>query len=236
MKSKESKQLQESLDKVAQALFVKLQEVQLVQPVSSSTVADEEASERGVNVAKIILGGVVTASLGYAIAHYTEENEELYAGIGALVGTLSSYIVQKRKLDSPTNHEQTSVDYKQYKREVVRDIRRTNEKVRQEWETAMQQLTENQRKQIEKMPWTDEQKELAKSNALVYKSMIISDYHYTDAIEDLEPNQDFNERINSLFTNWKVSIADIINNTKNEQWNQYFSKIYISEANQNMMS
>lgn len=229
MESKESKQLQESLDKVAQSLTYKLQQVELAIPVSSSIITNEEVSESGINVAKIIIGGVVTASLGYAIAHYTDENEKLYSGIGALVGTVSSFLVQKKKQSLKTDSGQTSVDYKQYKKEVLQDIHRTNEQIRHDWETAMKQLTENQRKQIKEMPWTDEQKELAISNALVYKSVIITDYHYTDAIEDLEPNEDFNENIHLLFKKWKVSIVDIINDTKNEQWNKYFSKIYFGE-------
>jgi hypothetical protein len=233
MENKESKQLQEFLAKVALSLIYKLQQIELALPVSSSIITNEEFSDRGINATKIILGGVVTASLGYAIAYYTNTNEneienaKLYTGIGALVGIISSYLVQKKKQSLKTDSGQTSLDYKEYIKEVLKDIRKTNEQIRQDWEMAMKQLTESQRKHIKEMPWTDEQKELAISNALVYKSVIITDYHYTDAIEDLEPDENFNENINLLYKKWKGGIVDIINDTKNEQWNNYFSKIYV---------
>lgn len=228
MEKKESQQLQECLDKKAQSLIYKLQQIELVSPVPSSINKKEEVSLRGINVTKIIIGGVVTASLGYAIAQYTEENEKLYVGIGALIGTVSSYFVQKKKQTSGTDAGQTIVDHKQYKREVLNVIRKTNEQVRQDWETAMKQLTESQIEKIKGMRWIDEKKELATSNALVYKSIIITDYQYTDEIEDLEANEHFTRNINLLFEKWKDNITDIINNTKNEQWNQYFSKIYVN--------
>lgn len=264
MENKKLKQLQESLAKVAQSLSYKLEQKELIARSSFMIKNHEEVPKRKINIGKILIAGVVTASLGYGIAYYKDEdpetlsktnpngyenehehanendnaneNEILYTSIGALVGIISSFLVQRKKQSLNPETGLTTIDYKSYKKEVIKDIGKTNEQVRQEWEKAMIQLTENQREQIEEMPWTDEQKELAINNALVYKSIIISDYHYTDPIEDLETNEEFNRNMDLLFERWKDGIVEIINDTKNEQWNIYFSKIYVNETNRNMMS
>lgn len=226
MENTESKKLQESLDKVAQSLIFKLQKIELNLPVFPSVNTKADVSGGYLNVGKIIIGGMVTGSLGYAIAHFTNGDEKLYAGIGALIGIVSLSLTQKKKQSLKTESKEIAFDYNHYRKEILNKIRKGNEQIRQDWETAMKQLNESQRNQIELMVWTDEQKEVATSNVLVYKSVIIRDYHYTDAIEDVVINEDFSKNLNLLFIKWKDSITDIINNTKTEQWNSYFSKVY----------
>ena len=240
MENEKSKPLQESLNKVAQALIYKIEQIAPIPHAPSSRETTTENSGRRINVAQIIIGGVVTASLGYAIAHYANDNESdnelLFSGIGALVGMASSYLAQKKKYGQKTESDITPIDYSPYQRRVIETIRKTNEEVRQDWEEAMKDTNENQRNQIEGMSWTDDQKESAIGNVLVYKSLIITDYHYTDEIKNLKHDKDFFENLNRSVKKWKKSIVEIINNTKNEQWKKYFSKIYLEETNKNMMS
>ncbi|UAM96699.1 hypothetical protein K8354_10150 [Polaribacter litorisediminis] len=224
----ENKELLESLNSVAEVLIAKIEQKKIKEPVTSFINTKEEVNIENINIIKIIIGGLVTAIVGCGIAYFTNGNLILYSFIGAFIGVISSYFSQKKKQNSETDSNQTSVDYDQYKNVIINDIRNVNNEIRDEWEIAMQLLNDKQSAQINQMPWPLEQKQLALNETLIYKSLIISDYHYTDAIEDLEINENFSNNINQLFTKWKNGIIEIINNTKNEQWETYYSKIYIS--------
>lgn len=227
MKSRESNELLESLDKITQSLIIKVQRTEVKVPILPK-VADEIESENKLDLTKLIIGALGTASLGFGIAYLTNGDKTLYSIIGAAAGVGSAYLSQKKKNESSISRVTSKMpeNHDTYRKEVLSVIREVNEEIRQSWEMEMKQLTEKQRNSIALMSWSDEQKQQAIDKTLIYKSIIIADYNYTDAIEDLNIDDKLRENINVLFGKWKEGIINTINKTKEDQWNSFFSKIY----------
>lgn len=233
MENRESAELLKSLDEITESLLNKIEETRIEKAILSLKNNDFSFESKSENnnkiIEKIIVRGVGGGLLGFGISYLTDGNKGFYSLMGGLlfatplIVSLFSNKDNGIVLDKQANGELEN--YNNYKSEVLTTIRKVNEDIRKDWQEKLLQLTKDQRDRIKLMPWTEDQKVLATEQVLVFKSIIITDYHYTDDIEDLDIDERFVENINNLIGKWKESVSKIIIDTKNDQWQTYFSKI-----------